>query len=254
MGRVDDVVLCDLCAQWSHTACLGVSPDHFTTHSYVCTKCGGPSKKNRVIDEEMRKYRHLDECIGFVIRSDCNKKTLDSCVCQNACDAECVNVKAKVQCEMRLCPFGGLCDNARFWTAKRPTPDPPIKLDIFHRKGVGARASRVIREGELVVEYVGRVLLYKDCEKNLDPDTYLMALQNGFVIDARKEGNLSRFINHSCKPNCIAQIWSVHGINRVGIFAVATICAGEEITFDYNLHGKTPPTFVCACDVCLQLT
>lgn len=34
---------------------------------------------------------------------------------------------------------------------------------------------------------------------------YLMALKNGAVIDATAKGNVSRFINHSCDPNCESQ-------------------------------------------------
>lgn len=34
---------------------------------------------------------------------------------------------------------------------------------------------------------------------------YFMALKNGAAIDATVKGNVSRFINHSCDPNCETQ-------------------------------------------------
>ena len=41
-------------------------------------------------------------------------------------------------------------------------------------------------------------------------------------------GNVARFINHSCDPNCYVQKWHVCGEMRIGIFARRDIPAGEE--------------------------
>ena len=49
-----------------------------------------------------------------------------------------------------------------------------------------------------------------------DPNFYLMELEHGFYIDARVKGNLSRFINHSCDPNCQLQRTNVAGDMRIG--------------------------------------
>jgi hypothetical protein len=35
-----------------------------------------------------------------------------------------------------------------------------------------------------------------------DHDFYIMELDSGIYVDGREKGNLSRFINHSCDPNC----------------------------------------------------
>ena len=40
-------------------------------------------------------------------------------------------------------------------------------------------------------------------------DMYFMEINNALAIDARTKGNLSRFINHSCDPNCELQKWCV---------------------------------------------
>lgn len=47
---------------------------------------------------------------------------------------------------------------------------------------------------------------------------------------------MSRFLNHSCGPNCETQKWQVGGDLRVGFFAKKDIAAGEELTFDYKLE------------------
>lgn len=49
------------------------------------------------------------------------------------------------------------------------------------------------------------------------------------VIDGGVGGNASRFINHSCEPNCVVEIAG----NRVHIHAAREIAPGEELTFDY---------------------
>ncbi|KAL6899053.1 hypothetical protein ACP4OV_005711 [Aristida adscensionis] len=45
----------------------------------------------------------------------------------------------------------------------------------------------------------------------------------GTVIDACTKGNLGRFINHSCSPNCRREKWMVNGEVCIGIFAMRSI-------------------------------
>jgi histone-lysine N-methyltransferase SETD2 len=45
----------------------------------------------------------------------------------------------------------------------------------------------------------------------------------GFYVDGKKKGNYSRFINHSCDPNCQLERWVVRGRMRIGIFAIRDI-------------------------------
>lgn len=35
-----------------------------------------------------------------------------------------------------------------------------------------------------------------------DHDFYIMELEKGVYVDGKFKGNYSRFINHSCEPNC----------------------------------------------------
>ena len=48
------------------------------------------------------------------------------------------------------------------------------------------------------------------------------------IIDAGPKGNYSRFMNHSCNPNCETQKWTVNGDVRVGLFALCDIPAGKR--------------------------
>ena len=62
------------------------------------------------------------------------------------------------------------------------------------------------------------------------------------IIDAGPKGNYSRFMNHSCQPNCETQKWTVNGDTRVGLFAVRDIPVGEtsETPPTYEMHATSP--------------
>jgi SET domain-containing protein len=61
-----------------------------------------------------------------------------------------------------------------------------------------------------------------------------MQLGPGRFIDARTKGAITRFINHSCEPNCRIEIWTVEGKRRIGVYAIKDVPAGTELTFDYK--------------------
>jgi histone-lysine N-methyltransferase SETD2 len=52
------------------------------------------------------------------------------------------------------------------------------------------------------------------CEERLwtmkekgDHNFYMCEIGKNFIIDATFKGNTSRFVNHSCHPNCILEKW-----------------------------------------------
>ncbi len=45
------------------------------------------------------------------------------------------------------------------------------------------------------------------CRRSGEQHFYIMELQPGYYIDARKRGNLARMLNSSCEPNCETQKW-----------------------------------------------
>ena len=59
-------------------------------------------------------------------------------------------------------------------------------------------------------------------------------------MTGRFYGNLFRFINHSCDPNCFIQPVLSHHLDRsrpdVNIFTMRTIFPGEEISYDYGQY------------------
>lgn len=121
--------------------------------------------------------------------------------------------------------------------------------------GKGAFAVRPIRKGERLIEYTGERITHEEADRRYDDEsmdehhTFLFTVSSRTVIDATNEGNDARFINHSCDPNCEAEI--VRG--RVWISAIRDIPAGEELHYDYAYERSGDETeadermYKCLC-------
>ncbi|KAJ1836147.1 Histone-lysine N-methyltransferase setd1b [Coemansia sp. RSA 2711] len=117
----------------------------------------------------------------------------------------------------------------------------------------GLFASEPIFQGEFVIEYIGeRIrsqladLREEQYEREGIGSSYLFRVDDEIVVDATKCGNVARFINHSCEPNCIARTILADGTKRIVIYASQDIMVDEEVTYDY----KFPPEEVkipCLC-------
>lgn len=59
------------------------------------------------------------------------------------------------------------------------------------------------------------------------------------MADATVSGGLSRFINHSCNPNCFTKVFHVNGVARMGIYAKRPIELGEELAYDYKVRDSS---------------
>ncbi len=103
--------------------------------------------------------------------------------------------------------------------------------------GKGVFAVQPLAEGETLIEYIGEVINWKEALRRhphdpKDPNhTFYFHIDEKHVIDAKVGGNSSRWINHSCKPNCEAD----EDGGRVFIKALRNIEAGEELFYDYGL-------------------
>lgn len=123
-------------------------------------------------------------------------------------------------------------------------------------KGYGLYALENIPVGALVSEYVGEVIDAEECYRRIrsaERHVYCMGIGGGRFIDASHKGNLSRFINHSCDPNCETQKWFVGCETRIAIIAVRPISKGTEVTFDYQFEtvvGCAPHVCLCGAEKC----
>uniref|UniRef100_A0AAY4DCQ1 [histone H3]-lysine(4) N-trimethyltransferase n=2 Tax=Denticeps clupeoides TaxID=299321 RepID=A0AAY4DCQ1_9TELE len=105
----------------------------------------------------------------------------------------------------------------------------------------GLFAEEPIAADEMVIEYVGQVIRQEIAdmrERRYEDEgigsSYLFRVDQDTIIDATKCGNLARFINHSCNPNCYAKIITVESQKKIVIYSRQPIAVNEEITYDYK--------------------
>ena len=117
-----------------------------------------------------------------------------------------------------------------------PREPYPFEIRRSAIQGRGAFATRRIRKGERIIEYSGERISNAEADKRYDDErmrrhhTYLFTLTQRTVVDGGVGGNESRFINHSCDPNCEAVIED----GRIWIDARRAIRKGEELAYDYK--------------------
>lgn len=130
---------------------------------------------------------------------------------------------------------------------RRSAPSTSGKRIQVRRSGVhgkGVFALQDIAEGETLIEYVGEVISWDEAQDRHphDPEdpnhTFYFHVNEDRVIDALYGGNSSRWINHSCDPNCEAD----EDNDRIFIKAIRNIAAGEELNYDYGLIIDEPYT------------
>jgi len=121
--------------------------------------------------------------------------------------------------------------------------------------GLGVFALRPIALGTTVIEYAGEIISMEEAQRRhphdpANPDhTFYFYIDNSRVIDAVNGGNASRWINHSCKPNC--EPFEKNG--RIFVRTRRAVYKNEELTFDYGLVSDEPVTdalklrYACRC-------
>ena len=107
----------------------------------------------------------------------------------------------------------------------------------IHRWGVFTTTG--IPKNKRIIHYAGEKISNQESLKRerryiRNGHIWCFKLTNRTVIDAGVGGNVARFINHSCKPNCYIDI--KQGV--IWIRAARSIRRGEELTYDYNTDGE----------------
>lgn len=116
-----------------------------------------------------------------------------------------------------------------------------LKLIRSQISGYGIITKQAIKKDSFIIEYVGEIISNKERNRrfsdNLENE-YFFKLTNKLVIDSRNYGNLSRFINHSCRPNCYSMYFYRDGYKCIGYYALINIRKNTELTIDYYLDGS----------------
>jgi len=139
---------------------------------------------------------------------------------------------------------------------KKPARRPPL-IEVRHSPihGYGVFAARRIRKGTTIIEYLGDRVSHEEADlryEDKDPadnHTFLFTVDSKTVIDAGKNGNEARYINHGCDPNCESTVLG----KRVYVEALRTIQPGEELSYDYQIQrdaddaDNVDEIFACRC-------
>lgn len=112
--------------------------------------------------------------------------------------------------------------------------------------GYGVIATRDFAPGELVAEVDG-VLWNCEAPGEDRDDCYSLWLRDDWYFDMVDQ---TRYINHSCEPNC--EVDGDVGPDRpwAKITAVRAIRAGEEITYDYGFTAELAEPCACRAPSC----
>ncbi|KAG9131815.1 hypothetical protein Leryth_016544 [Lithospermum erythrorhizon] len=134
-----------------------------------------------------------------------------------------------------------------------------VRLEVFKttNRGWGLRSWDPIRSGGFICEYAGEVMdaskvsefeddymfdatrIYQPLEGPQGNPSHAPRAPFPLVIDAKREGNVARFMNHSCSPNVYWQPVLRESENEaylhIAFFSIKHIPPMQELTFDYGM-------------------
>ena len=103
--------------------------------------------------------------------------------------------------------------------------------------GLGVFAKETLRALTYVGEYAGVVRRRK--RKEDDANSYVFRYLDTrfrvpYVVDAKEQGNLCRFLNHSDNPNLISRSIVIDDTYHIIFFTKRACQKGEQLTYDYG--------------------
>jgi SET domain-containing protein len=128
----------------------------------------------------------------------------------------------------------------------RDSQAPRIAKRRSRLHGWGVFALEPINKNKRIVKYEGELVDHRESLKREKRylkrgEIWCFTVNRRWVRDGHVDGNVARFINHACKPNCYSQI-----VGRdIWIRAGRNIEAGEELTYDYYTDGDQ--IIACRC-------
>ena len=107
-------------------------------------------------------------------------------------------------------------------------------------------ATRAIPKNKRIIDYAGEKISNRESLKRerrylKHGHIWCFKVNRLYVRDAGVGGNIARYINHACVPNCYTQVIG----DTIWIRAARNIRKGEELTYDYATDGEG--TIQCRC-------
>ncbi|CAD5205660.1 unnamed protein product [Bursaphelenchus okinawaensis] len=205
-------------------------------------------KRSKNMKDEYIKIRSnvlLDQPPRLPEPEACECEPEEACLTKN-----CPHRAKNTECTQSTCSIHYECRNRRMLSN-----EAVHQLQMFDTKdrGRGIKTTVDIQAGQFVCEYVGEVMKLESYQlrhmmRSVEQPRFGVQLTPNYVVDATNKGNIARFMNHSCKPNCEMQRWQVGNQYRLGIFAKHHIPEGQELTYDYKYHARMEPAQECKCN------
>ncbi|XP_044075820.1 histone-lysine N-methyltransferase 2C isoform X7 [Siniperca chuatsi] len=110
-------------------------------------------------------------------------------------------------------------------------------------QGLGLFAARDIEKQTMMIEYNGTILrnevaIRKEkIYRSQNREVFMFRIDSEHVVDATRTGGLARYINHSCAPNCVAEVVTFERGYKIIISCIRRIEKGEELCFDYQFDA-----------------
>ena len=107
-------------------------------------------------------------------------------------------------------------------------------------------AAEPINKNKRIIDYAGELIRNRDSTPRevrylKQGCIWVYRVNRVWSRDAAVGGNIARFINHACRPNCYTQVDG----QTIWIRAARNIRKGEELTYDYSTDGDG--TIQCRC-------
>ena len=268
-AETDDgfTIQCESCLVWQHASCVGIGKSNIP-EKYFCEICAPPTfslhKQRAATVENFVKTESL------IISSGSGKEVFHSLVQPLAQALEQTSsLSLHVYCPLSLEPLKiSRSQNEASQSSSFPSFFfiKPIKARGYQRRGIipkfGIFSKIHLEPGRFLCEFTGEAKL-KDSFAGVVPSvclqTFVLFIQNTpIAVDARRVGNLSRFIRRSCRPNVQIELLIKDPASRslsaeeppfsVRLLAMNNIYEGEEIflpnDFDF---GNSYFKYDCAC-------
>ncbi|CAN5648497.1 hypothetical protein BH23ACI1_BH23ACI1_24330 [soil metagenome] len=128
------------------------------------------------------------------------------------------------------------------------SPLPRLTRRRSRLHGFGVFAAEPINKNKRIIDYAGELIQnHKSAPREVrylkEGCIWVFRVNRAWSRDAAVGGNVARFINHSCTPNCWIEIEPK--TKTIWIRASRPIMPGEELTYDYSTVGDH--TIQCRC-------
>jgi uncharacterized protein len=125
----------------------------------------------------------------------------------------------------------------------------PRSALVRRRSGIagwGVYTRLAITKNSRIIDYAGEKISHRESLRRerrqlAKGHVWCFTVDDRTVRDASVGGNIARFINHACRPNCYTQVVG----DVIWIRAARNIRAGEELTYDYRTDGEA--VIACRC-------